>query len=182
MSTWYYYNEQGEKIETTGGRLKGLAKAGMITPETIIETEEGKKAPARKVKGLTFATTVTPESASPVETKSYGIAQPVPVHKPPVEVNPFTVPVPKSSNPLFFAPPVEENPFAIHVPIDSTSPTYAIGIKVLYYCVIALLLVPVFVLLIDFHFDPLIALVTVILFYITILVLVQRLLHFRDNK
>ena len=51
MATWYYYNEQGEKIATTGGRLKGLAKAGLITPETIVETEDGKKARAGKVKG-----------------------------------------------------------------------------------------------------------------------------------
>jgi len=54
MAKWFYYNESGEKIEVTGGQLKGLAKAGMITPDTVIETEEGKSAPARKVKGLTF--------------------------------------------------------------------------------------------------------------------------------
>ena len=54
MSNWHYYNEKGEKIAVTGGQLKGLAKAGRITPETIVETEDGKTAPARKVKGLTF--------------------------------------------------------------------------------------------------------------------------------
>jgi hypothetical protein len=54
MSNWFYYNEKGEKISVTGGQLKGLAKAGVITPDTIVETEEGKSAPARKVKGLTF--------------------------------------------------------------------------------------------------------------------------------
>jgi len=121
MSTWYYYNEQGEKIETTGGRLKGLAKAGMITPETIVENEEGKKAPARKVKGLTFATAATPESAPPVETESYGIAQPVPVHEPPVEVNPFAVATPEEINPFAVAAspvtkPIEINPFAVSTP------------------------------------------------------------------
>ena len=41
MAKWFYYNESGEKIEVTGGQLKGLAKAGMITPDTIVETEEG---------------------------------------------------------------------------------------------------------------------------------------------
>jgi len=56
MATWYYYNEQGDKIAVTGGQLKGLAKAGQITPETVIETEDGKKARAGKVKGLTFPT------------------------------------------------------------------------------------------------------------------------------
>ena len=54
MAKWFYYNESGEKIEVTGGQLKGLAKTGRITRDTIVETEEGKSAPARKVKGLTF--------------------------------------------------------------------------------------------------------------------------------
>ena len=67
MANWYYYNESGEKIEVTGGQLKGLAKTGMITPETIVETEDGKKARAGKVKGLTFAKSETEETviASP---------------------------------------------------------------------------------------------------------------------
>jgi ankyrin repeat protein len=55
MAKWFYYNAKGEKIEVTGGQLKGLAKTGMITPDTIVETEDGKTAPARRVKGLTFA-------------------------------------------------------------------------------------------------------------------------------
>jgi len=63
MSIWYYYNENGEKIQVTGGQLKGLAKTGMITPETIVETEEGKKARAGKVKGLTFVDVAPPETA-----------------------------------------------------------------------------------------------------------------------
>jgi hypothetical protein len=68
MSTWYYYNEKGEKITVTGGQLKGLAKAGIITAETVVETEDGKTVPARKVKGLTFVTAVQspmPPSAEP---------------------------------------------------------------------------------------------------------------------
>jgi hypothetical protein len=48
MAKWFYYNESNEKIEVTGGQLKGLAKAGMITPDTIVETEEGKTAPVRR--------------------------------------------------------------------------------------------------------------------------------------
>ena len=62
MAKWFYYNESGEKIEVTGGQLKGLAKTGRITPETIVETEEGRTAPARKVKGLTFVAAVQPET------------------------------------------------------------------------------------------------------------------------
>ena len=57
-STWFYYDNNGQKQgPVTGGQLKGLAKAGMITPETIVETEEGKKAPASKIQGLNFAET-----------------------------------------------------------------------------------------------------------------------------
>jgi len=62
MSKWFYYNASGEKIEVTGGQLKGLAKAGMITPETIVETEKGKTATAGQVKGLTF---IEPVQAAP---------------------------------------------------------------------------------------------------------------------
>ena len=65
MANWYYRNEKGEKISVTSGQLKGLAQAGLITPETIIETECGKSEPARKVQGLTFAETIQPE-ASPL--------------------------------------------------------------------------------------------------------------------
>ena len=94
MAVWYYYNEQGDKIEVTGGQLKGLAKAGQITPETIVETEEGKQAPARRVKGLQFAITPT-ESPTP-ETTSPTVA-PLP------EASPFSLPP---------SPSVESNPFS----------------------------------------------------------------------
>jgi hypothetical protein len=60
MSTWYYYNENGEKIEVTGKELKELAKNGKITSDTMIENEDGKTSPARRVKGLTFATPEQP--------------------------------------------------------------------------------------------------------------------------
>ena len=83
MSTWYYYNDQGEKVQVTGGQLKGLAKAGQITPETLVETEDGKTVPARKIKGLTF---IVPESksskstshipAQSAEPETYGLASP----------------------------------------------------------------------------------------------------------
>ena len=71
MSKWFYYNESGEKIEVTGGQLKGLAKAGLITPDTIVETEEGKSAPARKIKGLTFSNSAQPESVTSDETNPF---------------------------------------------------------------------------------------------------------------
>ena len=56
MTKWYYYDTNGQKQGLiTSGQLKELAKAGIITSETIIETEDGKTAPAARVKGLTFA-------------------------------------------------------------------------------------------------------------------------------
>jgi len=67
MANWFYYNEKGEKIGVTGGQLKGLAKNGRITPETVIETEEGKSVPAGKIQGLTFLSAVqfTPSPSEP---------------------------------------------------------------------------------------------------------------------
>ena len=55
MSTWYYYDSNGEKQgPITGGQLKWLAKNGKITPGTLVETENGKAVLAVKVKGLSF--------------------------------------------------------------------------------------------------------------------------------
>jgi len=55
-STWYYYDNNGQKQgPMTSGQLKELAEQGMITPETIIENEEGKSASANNVEGLIFA-------------------------------------------------------------------------------------------------------------------------------
>ena len=118
MSKWFYYNEQGKKFEVTGGQLKWLAKNGQIAPDTIVETEEGKKARAEKVKGLAFIATAQPEtsvfeSAAP-ETENRKMAQPEPL--PPPVNNPFS----DLSNP--FNPsasiPMEQSPFAspAHVP------------------------------------------------------------------
>ena len=105
MSTWYYYDEKGDKIAVTGGQLKGLAKAGVITPETIIENEEGKSAPARKVKGLTFAVP-TPS----VETEFYGLASPP-------EPSPFTAPVPETKDTSVAIPTETTNPFTVPLPV-----------------------------------------------------------------
>jgi hypothetical protein len=96
MSTWYYFDEKGDKIQVTGGQLKGLAKAGRITPETVVETEEGKTAPARKVKGLTFGEATQPEKPpAPSPAPSLPSASP----------NPFTAIPPVSASPFTAAPP-----------------------------------------------------------------------------
>ena len=124
-TTWYYYDEKGDKIEVTGGRLKGLAKTGVITPETIVETADGKKARAGKVKGLTFivpgATQSEPipsEPAQSVESESYGLAAPPP--KP----SPFTAPMPKAMSASVTAPSETANPFTAPPP-KITEPTVA---------------------------------------------------------
>jgi len=85
MANWFYYDIDGQKQGPyNGGQLKWLAKNGKITPDTVVETEEGKTAPARKVKGLTFIAaqneTVQLESPQPIVNVS------VPL---PVEPNPF---------------------------------------------------------------------------------------------
>ena len=98
MSTWYYYNEKGEKTSVTGGQLKWLAKNGKITPETVIETEDGKTAPARKVQGLTFATSI------------------------PLEPSPFIALIPAAAksaeNPFTAAMPIEEQTVPQNVPVS----------------------------------------------------------------
>ena len=81
MTNWYYYSIDGAKIGVSGvEELKQRAKLGMITPDTIIENEEGKQALAGKLKGLTFA--------------EVGQSKPIPVTVPsklkPMETNPFT--------------------------------------------------------------------------------------------
>ncbi|MDR0328793.1 MAG: ankyrin repeat domain-containing protein [Planctomycetaceae bacterium] len=85
MAKWFYNNENGEKIEVTGGQLKGLAKAGQITPDTIVETEDGKTAPARKVKGLTFVEAIPPEK-QPTESEPT-VAPPIAPDTPSTAVN-----------------------------------------------------------------------------------------------
>jgi hypothetical protein len=58
MTNWYYYNTKNEKIAVTGEQLKQLTQQGVITPETVIENENGNKAQAGEVKGLMFSETI----------------------------------------------------------------------------------------------------------------------------
>lgn len=64
MDKFYYHGESGQKNGPVNARqLRTLAKTGQILRETIIETEEGKKCPARKVQGLVFGTeSLVPEN------------------------------------------------------------------------------------------------------------------------
>jgi hypothetical protein len=135
MSTWYYYNEQGERISVNGGQLKGLAKAGLITPETMVETEDGKTAPAQKVKGLTFITAETipsemvdSESAQPVEPEIYGLAASPPKSSPfadfALEIADTSVAdSPKMESPFSATSPITGTPFvAASSPFTQTTP------------------------------------------------------------
>jgi len=56
MPSWFYYDDKGQKQgPITSGQLKELARQGTITTDTKVETEDGKSAPAKKIRGLTFA-------------------------------------------------------------------------------------------------------------------------------
>ena len=101
MAKWFYYSVDGSKIGVSSpDELKQRAKLGMITPDTIIENEEGKQALAGKLKGLVFAEIVQPTDienvAPPVIEETYGFApllpKPIPVPSvPSVEANPRSV-------------------------------------------------------------------------------------------
>ncbi|MDR0327164.1 MAG: ankyrin repeat domain-containing protein [Planctomycetaceae bacterium] len=75
MANWHYYNADGKKVgPVTGEQLKILALDGIISPRTIVETEEGKPRLAKDVEGLTFTESSTkpnrkPDSESAVKKK-----------------------------------------------------------------------------------------------------------------
>ena len=72
MAKWYYYNEVGEKISVTDKELKSLASSGQITPDTLIEAEDGKTAPAGKVHGLKFLNGGTSKPIPPLPNTATG--------------------------------------------------------------------------------------------------------------
>jgi hypothetical protein len=53
-ANWHYYNESGEKITVTARELKQIALQGTVTPETFVETHDGRTGLAKHVNGLTF--------------------------------------------------------------------------------------------------------------------------------
>ena len=58
-----YYNYKGErKGDFSGKEIKRLAKAGIITPETIIETEDGSKYKAVGIEGVEFGSEAAEEA------------------------------------------------------------------------------------------------------------------------
>ena len=57
---YFYYNDEGEKRGGFSGKeIKALAKSGLIKPETVIETEDGKKYRAGGIEGMEFRNTDT---------------------------------------------------------------------------------------------------------------------------
>ena len=125
MSIWYYTNEKGEKVSVTGGQLKGLAKTGLITPETVVENENGKTAPAGKVKGLTFPELSVETALLPDDEKSVvpaGTEETYGVKLPPPKPSPFTAPMPEVRNTPVTDSQRTENPFTAPPPV-TTEPT-----------------------------------------------------------
>ena len=54
MALWKYQDANGNWNEAAGREVIALAGSGGITPETLIESPDGKRTVAEKVKGLTF--------------------------------------------------------------------------------------------------------------------------------
>lgn len=53
MPNWFYYADNGEKTgPISSAQLKGLADSQKITPETVIEAEDGRRGRAGQMKGL----------------------------------------------------------------------------------------------------------------------------------
>ena len=57
---FYFYQDGNRKGPCSSAQIRTLAKHGTITPETIIETEEGKRSLASEVHGLDFSFTSSP--------------------------------------------------------------------------------------------------------------------------
>ncbi len=70
MANWFYYDANGEKIAVTGNQLQALAQQGTITPETVIETEDGRRGAAGKL-GLAFPKPKPPQYQP--EEPTYGV-------------------------------------------------------------------------------------------------------------
>ena len=106
--TWYFYPNKIGPITSTA--LKELALQGKITPQTVIETEQGKLAKAENVRGLVFSSPEN-EEISPIKPKSEPSSnlpiESIPSNSPPVqEQAEETIPTEEieQSQPVDFAP------------------------------------------------------------------------------
>ncbi len=90
MGQLFYYDEAGVRKPTTAQELKSMALRGVINKNTVIETDDGKRARAEKVNGL-----VCPEVAK---------AEPSPIPQL------FALPMSKASQEQPLEPPVPQTP------------------------------------------------------------------------
>lgn len=113
MTNYFYYDSRGRKVgPATGEQLRTFAKNGKITPETIIETEEGKKGLAGNVRGFVFPAAIL--SVAAVSTAATVASAP----------NPFTNPVPDTAN---TSTAVTDNSFTVVSPASENDGTNVIG-------------------------------------------------------
>ncbi|MDR3232681.1 MAG: DUF4282 domain-containing protein [Planctomycetaceae bacterium] len=62
MAHWFYFDSNSEKQGPISGReLKALVAESIILPETIVETEGGRRVPAKNITGLTFPASIVTE-------------------------------------------------------------------------------------------------------------------------
>lgn len=123
MTNWYVYNAKGEKVgPVSSSTLKEWARQKRIAPETIVETEDGRRAPAGKIKGMEFpddapvilsapptVSTAQPAAQPTVQPTAFQPVSPVPVPLQPANVSqsPQSVPAP-ASNPQSAETPESE--------------------------------------------------------------------------
>ena len=92
MANWYFYDQNGYKIGPIKGReLKQSAQQGLITPETVVEDENGRTALAKQVTGLMFSETAQPKVVPQVSDNPSTIAAPLPSDQP------ISVPLPAAN-------------------------------------------------------------------------------------
>jgi len=88
--SWFYYTADNQRIGPFAASvLKQFAKAGVITPDTIVENVNGRQEKAGNVRGLTFSTAV------PVPTSVPGpaaVSELVPVPTPQISPPPASLP------------------------------------------------------------------------------------------
>jgi len=89
-AAWFYYAADNQRIgPITASVLKQFAKAGVITPDTIIENIGGRREKAGNVRGLTFSTVAL--STTPIPGP-VAVSEPVPVPTP--QTSPLPTPIP----------------------------------------------------------------------------------------
>jgi len=67
--SWFYYTADNQRIgPLTASVLKQLATIGQISPDTIIETVDGRQEKASSVRGLKFPTVNTAQATTTAQT------------------------------------------------------------------------------------------------------------------